>query len=68
METDVSELICLAEASARIDVPEKRLLGLAMRDDRRDPMLVDLDANGKPVVIDDWRLRRLQTSCLGDSA
>lgn len=63
----MSEAISLQEACARIGLSPKRLLGLAVRNDPRDPMVIDLDACGQPLFVDDWRLDRV-ASVLGVSA
>lgn len=58
----MSDLISVA--CARTGLSAKRLLGLAMR---YDPLVVDLDASGQTLLVDDWRLERVASS-LGDSA
>ena len=53
------DLISLADAATLTGLSEKALLGLAARNDREDPVVVDLDENGRPVFANDWRLERL---------
>lgn len=52
----MTDTITIAEACDRTGLSPKRLLGLAVRNDPRDPMVIELDAGGQPLFVDDWRL------------
>lgn len=54
--SELANLLPLSEACARTGLSPKRLLGLAVRNDAHDPLVVDLDACGQPLLVDDWRL------------
>jgi hypothetical protein len=54
--------LSLSTAAAKVGLSEKRLLGLALRNGLRDPIIVDVDSQGRALIADDWHLGKLAAS------
>lgn len=50
--------ITIDQACTFTNLEPKRLIGLALRNEFTDPLIVNIDRSGRPIFLKDWRLEK----------
>lgn len=56
MNDDVEKTIRLDDAAARLGITREKLFSMCIRKTNEDPVIIAKDADGMPILLDDWRL------------